>query len=61
MPTTRFTDAQLVRALAFFGNTCAVAEALGLNPRSLQRRVGRMRLRGVAVPTGGKRRWARRP
>ena len=50
MPATRFTDAQLVKALTFFGSISGVAEALGLSHRALQRRFARMRRRGVVLP-----------
>ncbi len=46
----RFTDAQLVGAVRLFRTVLGTALGLGLNLRALQRRLKRMRSRGVLLP-----------
>ncbi len=62
MPASLHADSRLASVLWRTPNVCAAAEALGLSLRGLQRRIQRMRRRGVALPVAGagKRRWARR-
>lgn len=63
MPVAKHTEAQILAVLRLALNRTHAAEILGIDFRNLQRRIVRMRRRGVPVPPGNRlsRRWARRP